>query len=69
MKKLLTVLIVVLLSGCASQVDPWERGRLAKAEMKFEPDGMNAAFKRHVYFSKEASSGGTTTSGGGCGCN
>ena len=68
MKIRLLIVAVCLLSGCAT-VEPWERGRLAKAEMQFEPDAMNAAFKRHVYFSKEASSGGTSTSGGGCGCN
>jgi hypothetical protein len=70
MKKiLLLALASSMLGGCASTVEPWERGRLAKSEMQFEPDGMKSAFKRHVYSSKEASSGGSATSGGGCGCN
>lgn len=68
MKKLLICIICLMATGCAT-VQPWERGRFAKIEMSFEPDPMQAAFHRHVYFSKEASSGGTSTSGGGCGCN
>jgi hypothetical protein len=70
MIKLITVsLCFLLLTGCVSTVEPWEKGRFVKTEMQLEPDTMNASFKRHVYFSKEASSGGTSTSGGGCGCN
>ncbi|MBE1298615.1 MAG: DUF4266 domain-containing protein [Alteromonadaceae bacterium] len=68
MKRLLTLAMCLCLTACAS-VKPWERGRFAKQEMNFEPDAMQAAFERHVYFSKEASSGGTSNSGGGCGCN
>ena len=63
------VLFALMLSGCVTTVEPWERGNLAKAEMQFEPDAMQAGFRRHVYTSKEASSGGTSTAGGGCGCN
>ncbi|MCF2948454.1 DUF4266 domain-containing protein [Paraglaciecola aquimarina] len=69
MKKILLVVCLGFLSGCVSTVEPWERGRFTKNEMQLEPDQMGAAFKRHVYFSKEASSGGTSTAGGGCGCN
>ncbi len=68
MKKILIVVLCLLTSACAT-VQPWERGRLAKLEMAFEPDPMQAKFERHVYSSKEASSGGTATAGGGCGCN
>lgn len=68
-KKTTAFLCFLLLTGCVSTVEPWEKGRFAKTEMQLEPDSMNASFKRHVYFSKEASSGGTSTSGGGCGCN
>lgn len=68
MKKVIVIILCLLASGCAS-VKIWERGRLAKTEMQLEPDPMGAAFHRHVYFSKEASSGGSATSGGGCGCN
>jgi hypothetical protein len=58
-------------SGCAviEPVQPWQRGDLARAEMAFEPDPLQAAYRRHVEFSKEAASGGATLGGGGCGCN
>lgn len=69
MKKILCVILCFLCSACVTTVEPWEKGRFAKNEMAFEPDAMQAAFHRHVYFSKEASSGGATNSGGGCGCN
>lgn len=64
------LLLISLGSGCAIQkVQPWERGDLARPEMAWEPDPLNAAYRSHVYFSKEASSGGATAGGGGCGCN
>ena len=63
-------LILVVSSGCTiQQVKPWERGDLARPEMAFDPDPLEASFQDHVYFSKEASSGGATVGGGGCGCN
>jgi hypothetical protein len=69
--RILTALTcVVSLSGCiTTEVKAWERGNLAKEDMQWETNPMQSAFDRHVYFSKEASSGGTTTAGGGCGCN
>ena len=68
MIKIVSIICLILTTGCTA-VQPWERGNLAKQEMAFEPDSMQSAFKNHVYFSKEASSGGNSTSGGGCGCN
>jgi hypothetical protein len=68
----LTVSLAALAcSGCAmiEPVQPWQRGDLARAEMAFEPDPLQAAYRRHVEFSKEAASGGATLGGGGCGCN
>ena len=67
-KIILGILAVVALSGCA-QVKPWERDVLAKKEMALDPDGLHAAIQQHIYFSKEAASGGYGTGGGGCGCN
>ncbi|WP_369600811.1 DUF4266 domain-containing protein [Hahella sp. SMD15-11] len=61
-------LVSALLAGCA-EVKPWQRGELARTEMAFDPDAMQSSLKDHVYFSKEASSGGATAGGGGCGCN
>ncbi len=57
-----------LLGGCASLgVQPWERDLHARADM--QPEAIDAAIDDHVYFSKEASSGGRGFAGGGCGCN
>jgi hypothetical protein len=55
-----------LASGCAA-VEPWERDLHARADMK--ADAHDAAIDDHIYFSKEASSGGRSFAGGGCGCN
>ena len=62
------VISTSLLSAC-TPVAAWERGALAKPEMALEPDPLEATLHNHVYFSKEASSGGNSASGGGCGCN
>ena len=67
--RLLSVFVVLLATGCASTVQPWERGTLSRADMQWEPDPMEAQLSQHVFFSKEASSGGGGTAGGGCGCN
>ncbi len=65
-----SVFLLTLSSGCAiKKVEAWERGDLARTEMAFEPDAQQAAYRSHVYFSKEASSGGASAGGGGCGCN
>ena len=67
-----TILLVVLLAfaGCSSMgVEPWDRDILAKDEMQLTTDPVEAALDDHIYFSKEASSGGRGFGGGGCGCN
>lgn len=57
-------------TGCTSLgVEPWDRDILAKDEMQLTADPMEAATDDHIYFSKEASSGGRGFGGGGCGCN
>ena len=61
---------IILLSGCSSMgVEPWDRDILAKDEMQLTSDPLEAALDDHIYFSKEASSGGRGFGGGGCGCN
>ena len=66
----LGLLALMLGSGCAAKkVEAWERGDLARQEMAWEPDPQLSAYRAHAYFSKEASSGGATVGGGGCGCN
>ncbi len=57
-------------TGCSSLgVKPWQRDVLSRADMR--PDGarLDSAIDDHLYFSKEASSGGRGFAGGGCGCN
>ncbi|MCH8098956.1 MAG: DUF4266 domain-containing protein [Proteobacteria bacterium] len=57
-------------TGCSSMgVEPWERDVLAKEEMQLITDPAEAATDDHIYFSKEATSGGRGFGGGGCGCN
>lgn len=69
MLKRLCVLCVVLSVAACAEVKPYERGRLAKPEMAWEPDQLEASLNKHTYFSKEGSSGGDSAAGGGCGCN
>ena len=58
------------IAGCSSMgVEPWDRDVLAKDEMQLTTDPLEAATDDHIYFSKEASSGGRGFGGGGCGCN
>ena len=68
-KKVAVISLVTLLSACVTTVEPWEREQLAKNEMAWDPDPLQAAFKQHVHTSKEAATGGNSTTGGGCGCN
>jgi hypothetical protein len=37
--------------------------------MQVNPYPLERAVDDHIYFSKEASSGGRSFAGGGCGCN
>ena len=58
------------LGGCSSLgVEPWERAILAEPGMQIDPDVVVTALDEHIYFSKEAATGGLGTAGGGCGCN
>ena len=50
-------------------VQPWQRDLLAAPGMAIDPDPIETALNEHVYFSKESSSGGIGSAGGGCGCN
>lgn len=62
--------VITTTSGCASLgVQPWERDLLAKDEMALDADSVDSGLDDHIYFSKEATSGGKAFSGGGCGCN
>ena len=64
------LLLGLLLGGCATQkVQPWQKGTLARRDMALDADVLKRKFAAHVYFSKEAASGGQGVGGGGCGCN
>jgi hypothetical protein len=57
-------------AGCSSLgVKPWQRGVLAQDAMQLNANPLDRAIDDHFYFSKEASSGGRSFAGGGCGCN
>jgi Domain of unknown function (DUF4266) len=63
--------LIACIAGCShlKTVEVWEKADLARAEMTFEADVLDAKFTDHTYFSREAASGGSGVGGGGCGCN
>ncbi len=71
------LLMAGFLSSCStagdilslSEVKPWERGTLARDDMQLVNDSMQQTVDDHIYFSREASTGGVSVQGGGCGCN
>jgi len=67
-KPMLLLALMGLLCACET-VQPWERGTLAKEEMQWQGDIMEANLRDQIHASKEASSGGSGAAGGGCGCN
>ena len=69
-KTAIIVSLLAFLAGCSSMgVEPWERDVLAREDMQLVFDPLEAATDDHIYFSKEATSGGRGFGGGGCGCN
>ena len=64
-------LLTFALAGCATfdPPKPWERGNLARPDMQFDFDRLDAKTQQHIYSSKEAANGGYGVGGGGCGCN
>ena len=72
MKTLLLILTglssLVLITGCTA-VKPWERSTLADYTMRPDRDPLTIALGEHMWFSREAASGGRGVGGGGCGCN
>jgi hypothetical protein len=69
-KTAIIVALLAFLAGCSSMgVEPWERDVLAREDMQLVIDPLEAATDDHIYFSKEATSGGRGFGGGGCGCN
>ncbi|MDP9141565.1 MAG: DUF4266 domain-containing protein [Pseudomonadota bacterium] len=70
MKAILIFAVVMLMSGCSSLgAKPWQREALARPDMNPDSEPLRSALDDHLYFSKEAASGGRGFGGGGCGCN
>ena len=77
MFRLLIISVMILVSGCGTvrnititeDVKPWQKDILAQRSMQFPQDPMQAYADDHIFFSKEASTGGRGVGGGGCGCN
>ena len=66
----LVALILTSLALCqCSGVKPWQRGKLADYSMRPDRDTLSVTLAEHVYFSREAATGGAGIGGGGCGCN
>jgi len=67
----LCVAALLATAGCATlhPPQPWEKGDLAKREMQFDPNPLDAKATQHIYTSKEGAGGGYGVGGGGCGCN
>ena len=60
--------LAAIFSGCTT-VHPWERATLADYTMRPDRDPLHNTMFEHIYFSREASSGGRGVGGSGCGCN
>ena len=77
MIKITIILTCLILSACSTiqnittieKVKPWDKDILAKKSMQIPQDDMFTYSDDHIFFSKEASTGGNGVGGGGCGCN
>lgn len=77
MHKIILLIFISLTSACSlwqgvtahEEVKAWERDILAQDSMQLPSDKIQSFTDDHIYFSKEASTGGNGVGGGGCGCN
>lgn len=60
--------LMLALAGCET-VQPWEREEHSHYSMRPDADPLAGTLAEHVFFTREASFGGTGVGGGGCGCN
>lgn len=70
--RLVLALLAAGVMSCSSRapaVRSWERDALARPDMAWAPDELEALHRDHVFFSKEGSLPGGGAGGGGCGCN
>ncbi len=62
--------VLVLVSACGTLgPKPWQKDLMARKDMLVGANAAQFAAEDHIYFSKEAASGGRGSAGGGCGCN
>jgi hypothetical protein len=66
--RLFYISMPLLVTGCVN-VEPRDRNFLAKENMVSDPYELPAAFKAHVFDSREGTQSGSVFIGGGCGCN
>jgi len=73
MNKFFILLALLTVVGCdhiqPQEVKAWQRDVLAREDMQLVPHPIQDGLDEHIYFSKEAASGGSGVGGGGCGCN
>ena len=66
----ISLILISGLNACSLEpVEPWDRDILAQKKMQLISDPLENYADEHIYFSKEASTGGQGVGGGGCGCN
>ncbi len=61
-------LLTLSAAGCAT-VRPEQRAILADPVMQYDDDAADEAAREHALENREASFGGSSVRGGGCGCN
>ena len=67
---LLGCLLGLGFAGCTSvKVQPWERATLSEYSLRPDRDPLAGVMGEHIFFSREAASGGRGVGGSGCGCN
>ena len=68
----LTAWLFLLCSVCSTScvtVRPEQRAILADPTMQYEASPLEEGARQHVFENREASYGGGSVEGGGCGCN
>lgn len=66
--KAIYLFLLLLISSCAN-VSQIERGRISSRIMQFDPTPEESVFLNEVNSYREAAAGGSSSVGGGCGCN
>ena len=66
---IIALLFGSLFLGACANVKPWQRETLSRPGMQIDPEPLVSGCDDHIYFSREATKGGRSYGGGGCGCN